>query len=436
MAEKSSLNINPITEGILRTEIIKFFIPLACGSLVQQFYNMVDAIVVGHVVGKAALASVGGSPAIIATIVTYIIVGLSNGAAVVVSHHYGADLLKNVDKAMHTAMLFSLLLGIGICVIGQVFGTFMLRLMNTPAEIVDMTSTYVRIYFVGIIPTAVYNMGSSIQRAIGDSRKPFIYLIVCNVVNIGLDILFICLFHWGIEGAAIATVIAQTVSGLLVCKALAKDYSNIHLSMNRLRIDRKSLKAELKIGTPSAMMSVVYGITNVLIQSDINVLGTDTVAAWAAYGKADILFWSCNSAMGIVASTFVAQNYGAGHKQRVLDSVKITLVATFIICGSIMVALYLFCGFFLGLFTSDGDVIRIGTAMIQFLAPTYFIYIFIEILTGALRGLGDVKIPTGATLVSLFAIRIPWLLLYFPIHRSLRVMMLSYPLQWLFWRHS
>lgn len=421
---------NKITEGIIWKQLLLFFFPIVVGTLFQQLYNTVDAVIVGRFVGKAALASVGGSAAVLTYQVVMFFTSLSNGATVVISQFFGAKNKDMLHKALHTAITFSIIVSILISVIGYAATPFMLSLMKTPNDIMHDSIIYLRIYFLGIIATLIYNIGSGIMRAVGDSKKPLYYLIVCCILNIILDMVFVVGFKMGIEGAAIATVISQAVSAALVIRALKSSYDMMHLDFHALRITPSILKSELRIGLPGALQSSMYGLTNIIIQTAINGFGTDTAAAWAAFGKADLIFWAVSGAFGTSITTFAGQNFGAGKLERVYKSTRVSLGMSLLMCGSILTLLFVFAEPLFMLFTSDANVISIGVYMIMYIVPSYAIYIFVEIFTGALRGIGDVMTPTLITLGGVCLVRLPWILFVTPIRHELSTIMLSYPLAW------
>ena len=252
------------------------------GTLFQQLYNTVDAVIVGRFVGKQALASVGGSAAVLSNLIIGFFTGLSAGATVVISQHYGAKNIRSLHEGLHTAYAFSMIAGLAIAVPGWFLTQWLLTILKTPADVLSDSILYLRIYFLGMAAVLVFNMGSGIMRAIGDSRRPLYYLIICCLLNIVLDIIMVLVFRLGIAGVAIATVISQTVSALLVTRALMKSYDLLKLLPSSIRITPSMLTAELRIGFPSGLQSCMYGITNVIIQAAVNGFGTDCAAAWAA----------------------------------------------------------------------------------------------------------------------------------------------------------
>lgn len=421
---------NQITEGVIWKQLLIFFFPIMVGTLFQQLYNTVDAIIVGRFVGKQALASVGGSAAVLTNFVIGFFTGLSAGATVIISQFYGAKNLKQLSKGLHTAYAFSITVSLLISVSGWFATPALLHLLKTPADVIPDSILYLRIYFLGMIFTLTYNMGSSIMRAIGDSRRPLIYLIICCGINIVLDILFVIVFHMGIAGAAIATVISQGASAILVTRALMRSYGILKLELRSIRFHGALLKSELKIGLPGGIQSFGYSISNIIIQAVINDFGTDTAAAWAAYGKLDAIFWTVCGSFGIAITTFAGQNYGARKFNRVKKSVRICLGMALGVCGSLIVFLMVFCRPLYHIFTTDDAVVDIGVYMLRLITPSYAIFIFVEIFSGALRGIGDVLIPSAITLGGVLLVRLTWILFVTPLTGELSTLLYSYPLAW------
>ena len=421
---------NQITEGVIWKQLLIFFFPIMVGTLFQQLYNTVDAIIVGRFVGKQALASVGGSAAVLTNFVIGFFTGLSAGATVIISQFYGAKNLKQLSKGLHTAYAFSITVSLLISVIGWFATPALLHLLKTPTDVIPDSILYLRIYFLGMIFTLTYNMGSSIMRAIGNSRRPLIYLVICCGINIVLDILFVIVFHMGIAGAAIATVISQGASAILVTRSLMKSYGILKLELRSIRFHGALLKSELKIGLPGGIQSFGYSISNIIIQAVINDFGTDTAAAWAAYGKLDAIFWTVCGSFGIAITTFAGQNYGARKFDRVKKSVRVCLGMALGVCGSLIVFLMVFCRPLYHIFTTDYAVVDIGVYMLRLITPSYVIFIFVEIFSGALRGIGDVLIPSTITLGGVLLVRLTWILFVTPMTGELSTLLYSYPLAW------
>lgn len=424
-------DINKITEGVIWKQLLIFFFPILIGTLFQQLYNTVDAIIVGRFVGKQALASVGGSASVLSNLVIGFFTGLSAGASVIISQFYGAKDKKNLHKGLHTAYAFSIVSSLILSVLGWILTPWMLEAIHTPADTMADSIVYLRLYFLGMLAVMIFNMGSSIMRAIGDSKKPLYYLIVCCILNIILDYVAVVYLHMGIAGAAIATIISQAVSAILVTHALMTSYGILKLKLREIRFDYHTLKLQLRIGFPGGIQACMYSISNIIIQSAINDFGTDTAAAWAAWGKLDALFWALTSAFGLAISTFAGQNYGAKKTERIFKSVRVCTAMSFGVCGALLTFIYIFCEPLFQIFTGDAGVVQIGVYMLRMILPSYITYVFIEVLSGALRGIGDVFIPTVANMVGVCAVRIPFILIILPRIYKIETILVSYPIAWI-----
>lgn len=421
---------NRITEGVIWKQLLLFFFPILFGSFFQQLYNTADAVIVGRFVGKEALSAVGGSTGTITGLIVGFFTGLSGGATVIISQYYGAKRKEMVEYAVHTAIAFSILGGLVIMALGWILAPIMLQAMGTPADVMPHAVTYIRIYFLGIIPNLLYNIGAGILRAVGDSKRPLYFLIVSCLTNIVLDIVLVVYCNMGVAGAAIATIISQIVSALLIIGVLRKSKDMHHLELRRIGIDRRMLGRIVQIGLPAGLQSVMYSSSNLIVQSSINSLGTDTVAAYTAYSKIDSMFWMLVSAFGISVTTFVGQNYGAGKHDRVHKGIRVCLGMTFAATVLLSFVLYHWGSYCYYLFTTDAAVMEIGVQILKFLVPLYFTYVAIEILSGSLRGVGDCWIPMILCFLGVCVLRISWLLITVPIYRSITVVAFCYPLTW------
>ena len=421
---------NQITEGVIWKQLLIFFFPIVIGTFFQQIYTTADSIVVGRFVGKEALAAVGGSVNQIVNLVVEVFVGLTSGASVIVAQFYGAKDKKNLNKTLHTSYAFGIVTGFVVAVVGLLVTNTVLELMKTPQELMADSRLYLHIYFCGMIFNIIYNMGASILRAVGDSRRPLYVLMVTCGLNIVLDILLVVIFRLGVMGVAIATVSCQGISSILVTAMLMKEHPLFQLKLREIRFYRVSLISVLRIGIPAALEATMYTIANLIIQVFVNELGTDTVAAWGTFAKIDAVYWMVVNAFGISITTFVGQNYGAGKVKRMRKSVGICLGMSY--AGAILVSgvLYALAGPLYRLFTTDENVVRIGVDMMHFLLPSYFMYVVIGILSGALRGAGRVLVPMLLTCGGVCLIRIVWMFGVFPGHPGINTIMLSYPVSW------
>lgn len=429
--KQKTQNINQITEGIIWRQLLLFFFPIVFGTFFQQLYNTIDTVIVGQFVGKAALASVGGSATQLINLVVGFFTGLSSGASVVIAQFFGAKDERSVKESLHTAYAFSILGSIVISALGIGLAPQLLRWMNTPEELLADSTLYLRIYFAGILFVFIFNVGSSILRAVGDSKNPLYYLIACCFINIFLDLLFVIVFHLGVAGVAYATFLSQAISALLVTHKPMTSHSILTLKIRDIRLHKNVLKSQLWIGLPAGFQSVMYSISNVIIQAALNRFGTDTVAAWSAYGKLDAIFWMVSGAIGISITTFVGQNYGARKYDRVHKSVRICLGIDSIISVILIVFLMLFRIPLFRLFTQDPSVIRIGSDMLALITPCYIFFVFIEVLAGALRGMGDVMIPTLITLLGVCVLRLIWIAVVLQISPTVNAIIYSYPVTWI-----
>ena len=316
---------NGITEGVIWKGLLAFFFPIMLGTLFQQLYNTVDTVIVGQFVGTQALAAVGGSAAQILNLIIGFFVGVSSGATVIVSQYFGAHDDDGVHRAVHTAMALAVIGGAIMTVLGLVLAPTLLRWMDTPADTMEDSTLYLRIVFLAMIPGMIYNVGASIQRAVGDSRRPLYFLIICCLVNVALDLLFVVGMKMGVAGVAVATAIAQIVSAVLTCGSLGRAKGNYRLELRKVRADARLLGETVRIGLPTGLQSVMYALSNMIITATINGFGTNTVAAWVALGKVDGMFWMILNAFGVSIMTFVGQNYGARRYDRVHRSLRVCI---------------------------------------------------------------------------------------------------------------
>ena len=421
---------NRITEGSIFGQLLLFFFPILFGTFFQQLYNTADAMVVGRFVGKQALAAVGGSTSTLINLLVGFFVGLSSGATVVISQFYGARKADKVHWAVHTSIAFSVLGGIIFLFVGLVGSPWALDALKTPEDVMGHAVVYIRIYFLGIIVNLVYNMGAGILRAVGDSRRPLYFLIASCFTNIILDVLLVAVLRMGVAGAALATITSQLLSAVLVVRALMKTDDMYKLEWKKVRIDQRMLQRIVRIGIPAGMQSVMYNISNVIIQAGVNTLGTDNVTAWATYGKVDGLYWMMINALGISATTFVGQNFGAGRLDRVRKGAGACMVIGVVLTASVGAVLYNGGHLLVELFTTDLQVQAISMDLLHFMVPTFITYIAIEILSGTLRGVGDAWMPLVITGIGVCAVRVLWIMLVLPHYHTIIGAAFCYPLTW------
>lgn len=422
---------NGILEGVIWKQLLLFFFPIMIGSFFQQLYNTADSLILGRVVGKEALAAVGGSAALISSLIVNFFMGLTSGAGIIASQMLGAGNKERLNDSIHTIYAFSIVGSIFFTIVGIAASPALLEMMNTPLELMKDSVIYLQIYFGGSLFIFIYNTGSSILRALGDSKRPLYYLIVCCIINIVLDIVMVSGFGLGVAGVAIATVAAQAVSAVLVTQALMREKELCEFSLRKIRMDKALLKSELFLGFPSGVQASMYNISNMLVQSSINSFGTDTTAAWAAYGKIDAIFWMMTGALGIAITTFVGQNYGAGKMDRVKKSLKVCLGMNLVIAAVMGALLVIARVPLFAFFCDDAAVVEIGARMMCVITPFYFTYVFTEIYSGALRGMGDVVVPMLITVVGVCILRVSWILVTTKICPIMEVIIFNYPVTWM-----
>ena len=437
-------NNQDLTRGSILKKLTLFFFPILFGMLFFQLYNTVDAIVVGRCLGPEALAAVGGSPAVITNLVIGFFTGLGTGATVVISQYYGAKDEQMLHRAVHTIIFFCFAAGLVLTGFGWLSAPWSLSVVKTPADIFADSSLYLRIYYLGATGMLLFNIGSGILRAVGDSRWPLVFLGVCCLLNIALDLLFVAVLPWGVAGAAAATVISLAVSALLLLVHLARADGPWKLRVRDLRIDPVSLRRILRLGIPAAVQGSMYSLSNIILQAAVNNFGTVTVAAWTALGKFDALYWVTSNAMGTALCTFVGQNFGAGKYERMKKGVRQWLLTDLGVTAILSVTLLSLAPYMLRLFSDDAAVIDLARRLMWYFAPFYVVWVFIDILSNALRGAGDSVRPMIISLVGVCLLRILWVIFVVPHWNTIGGVSASYPFTWcvtalaylIYYRHS
>ena len=419
-----------ITEGVIWKQLLIFFFPILLGTFFQQLYNTVDTIIVGRFVGTQALAAVGSTSSMI-NLINGFFIGLSTGASVVISQYYGAGDRSGVKKAMVTSIFLAVILGMLAVLAGVSCSPRLIHLIKTPENCIDDAIVYAQLYFSGAVATVIYNMGSGILRAMGDSRHPLYFLIVTCFANIALDLLLVVVFKMGIAGAAVATVLSQCISAVLIVICLFRQPEDIRPSISNAAPDLRLLRRILMIGLPAGLQFITFDLSNLLVQAGINSFGDVTVAAWTAFGKADSLTWMVSGAFGVSITTFVGQNFGAQKYSRIRQSVRVCLAM------SIAVQLFLSCltltlrEFILGIYTTDTEVIRVGAYAMLWIVPFNALFMFVEVFAGTMRGTGYSVMPTVITGTCVCAFRVLWVLTAVARHHTIEMLCITYPLSWL-----
>lgn len=418
-----------ITEGVIWKQLLIFFFPILLGTFFQQMYNTVDTIIVGRLVGTEALAAVGATGPLV-NMTNGFFIGISSGATVVLSQFYGAGDRKGVDDAVHTGVALSVVLGVMLTVLGVGLGGWVLGLMNMPESCMADAVTYIRIYFAGSIGTVVYNMGAGILRAMGDSKRPMLFLMVTCILNVVLDLLFVAVLHMGVAGAALATILSQFISAvlpILVLMRLPQD----RLELKRLRIERSLMGRILRIGVPAGFQFVTFDFSNILIQSGINSFGDITMAAWTAHGKTDAMTWMISGAFGVAITTFVGQNFGAQKYRRIRQGAWICLAMSVALVGAVVAFILTFRTQILGIYTDNPEVIAVGSTIMLSIMPFNVIFMPIEVFAGTMRGVGNSLMPTLITGSCVCLFRVVWLMTVVQHWHTLRMLTLSYPISWI-----
>lgn len=393
-----------MTEGSIVRHLILFAVPLLLGNLFQQLYNTVDTWVVGNYVSNEAYSAVGSVSPIINMLIG-LFMGFSSGAGVVISQYYGAKRYEKVEEAVHTSILVTVLLSVVFAVVGILIAPYMLQLMKTPAEVFPESQAYLNIYFAGIVGMMLYNIGSGILRAVGDSQRPFYFLVVSALLNTVLDLLFVLVFGMGVEGVALATVIAQCVSGVLVMIVLMRSSSCVRLSLRKLTIRGEILKKIFRVGIPAALQMAITSFSNVFVQSYVNYFGQNAMAGWTTLTKVDQFILLPRQSLALSATTFVGQNLGRGQSERARKGVRVALIVAICATVGVMVPAVIFAPYVVRFFNAKAEVVEIGTMMMRYVMPFQVFGCFTQVCSGALRGAGNSRAPMVIMLVSFVAFR-------------------------------
>ncbi len=426
---------NLLTEGNIVKKLVQFCIPIMIGTLFQQLYNTVDVLVVGNFVGSEAIASVGGSSGIIINMVVGVVVGIASGVTVVISRSFGGQKYQEMKEEINTAVWMAVVGGLLFTLLGILFADRMLVMLDTPAEIMESSSNYLKIYFAGITFTVVFNVCSAVLRAMGDSKRPLYYLIICCAVNVLMDVILVIVFGFGVTGVAIATVTSQGISAILSLRALMKLDPQFRFELHNFGFNGNALRSMLWIGCPAAFQSLMNSLSGMVMTAAVNQLGTAAVAGNTTYAKLDNIFWMVSSSFGVAIATFVSQNLGTGKYDRAQKGVRVCLLLDIAASGLLSV-LFLTCGEYLFLlFTSEAEVIQQAGQVMLAIAPYYVIVAFYEILISALRGMDDVIIPMILNILGLCGIRVLWIKVILPLlfaESGIYHIIISCPISWVF----
>ena len=425
-----------MTSGPLLPKVLLFSLPLIASGILQLLFNAADMVVVGRWAGKECLAAVGSTGSLINLMVN-VFIGLSVGGSVAVAKSFGAGDPAAVHKAVHTAMTLAIIAGLTVGLIGFVFCRPLLKLMDNP--VLDLATTYMKIYFLGMPFNMIYNFGAAILRAVGDTKRPLIYLTIAGMVNVVLNLILVIIFHMNVAGVAIATVASQAVSAVLVVICLLRSHGMVHLDLKDLRIHKRQLIDIARVGLPAGLQGSLFSISNVLIQSSVNSFGEVVVAANAAGGNLEGFVYTAMNAIHQAALTFASQNLGAGRIRRVRRSVWVCL-ATVTVIGLALGSGMLFFGKpLLSLYLDDPSaidprtgitVLEYGIKRLSYMLPLYFLCGLMDVVVGSLRGVGYSVMPMIVSLTGACLFRVVWIMTVFAMNPTLDILYLSYPISW------
>ena len=419
-----------LTEGVIWKTLLVFTLPILAGNFFQHLYTTADAVIIGRFTGKEGLAAIDSVFSLLKLPVN-LFSGLSAGSSILISQLYGAKKYGELSKTIHTALMLTLITGALLSVTGVLLSPALLVMMDVPADLFDATLLYVRIYFGGMLISLFYNIAAGILRAMGNAQTPFYALTVSSGINIVLDILFVGVFKWGIGGAAFATVLAQLCSAVILVVTLSKKSSLCPLHIPKLKV--YGTAAIAKLGIPIGLQSILFPIANMIIQARINSTGTEHIAAWALCGKLDFLIWISLEAMTTAVSTFVAQNYGAKKYDRVNTGIRIGLLMGVMVIGILSAILY-FWSVPLGMLfigAEDYGVLTTMERLMHLIAPFYTIFIFAEIFSAAMYGIGETLKPMIITLLGICMFRVLWIWFIIPQNPSIEVIVWAFPASWI-----
>lgn len=432
MREKKRNYEIDMCSGSILPKMLKFTIPLMCSSILQLLFNAADIIVVGRFAGDHSLAAVGATSALI-NLLTNLFIGLSIGANVLAARYYGAKNEEELNKTLHTSMLISLISGVFLTVVGIIAARIILIWMKTPPEVLELAVIYLRIYFLGMTATMIYNFGSAILRAIGDTKRPLYFLFASGIINVILNLFFVINLKWDVAGVAAATAISQCICAALILWCLVNEKGGMRLYFSKLRIYKDKLIQILEIGLPAGIQGTLFSLSNVVIQSSVNTFGATVVAGNSAAGNIEgFVYFAMNSFYQATIS-FTSQNMGAGNYKRIR---KILLFgqACVIVVGVVFGNLVYLCGEgFLRIYSNSEEVIHAGIIRLGIISTTYALCGMMDVMVGALRGIGYSIMPMIVTLIGACGLRLLWLatIWQIPEFHTVQVIYLSYPISWL-----
>lgn len=416
--------------GTLMDKLISFSLPLMLSGILQLLFNAVDIIVVGRFTGRQALAAVGSTTALI-NIFTNLFIGISLGANVLAARFYASGKEKEMSETVHTSITLALISGLVMALAGVLLARFALNLMGTPNDVIDQSVLYMRIYFLGMPFFMLYNYGAAILRAVGDTKRPLFFLVISGMTNAVLNLVLVIVFHMGVAGVAIGTIVSQLISSILVLRCLYTSNTSYRLYFSKLGIKTQYLKQIFQVGIPAGIQSTVINLSNALLQSSVNSFGSVAMAGYTAANNIFGFLYMSVNAVTQSCMSFTSQNYGVKKLKRMdrvlLDCMILSVGVTLTLgCGA-----YFFGPELLKIYTSDADVIRCGVEVLAFTTVLYFCCGIMDLLPGALRGMGYSGVPMILSIIGTVGTRIVWIFGLFPAHRSLSFLFISYPVSWI-----
>ena len=419
-----------MTEGSISGKMLRFALPVFIGNLFQQLYNIADALIVGNFVGNDALAAVSATGNLVFLLISFF-AGVSMGAGVVISRYFGARDEEKMRLAIHTSVAFNLATGLALTVAGTTLTPWLLRLMGTPADVMALSVTYIRIFFAGSLGLVMYNSFCGIMRAVGDSKNPLVYLVISSLLNVTLDLLFVAGLKMGVMGAALATILAQFLSALLCLKKLLCTPESHRIALREIGFDREMTGLIVRYGLPTGLQNSVIAIANVVVQSNINAFGTMAVSGCGAYAKIEGFAFLPITSFQMALTTFVGQNLGAGEYDRARKGARFGIWCSIAAAELIGVAIYLSAPYLLGAFTAEPEAIAFGVQKAQICSVFFFLLAASHCLSAVLRGAGKASIPMLAMLIFWCVVRVAFIAVAMPHFRSINVVNWVYPLTWL-----
>ena len=420
---------NRLTTGSVPRKMLLFALPIFLSNLFQQLYNAVDSLIVGQFIGQQALAAVSSSSSLILLLIGFIN-GVSLGAGVLIARFYGAEDEEHLERAVHTTLALGLTAGAVLTVLGVALSPLILHWMGTPADVIDNSILYFRVYFLGSIAVVLYNMGASILQSVGDSRSPMVYLILASLTNVVLDLLFVAVFRWGVGSAALATILSQILSASLAFRRLTRTRACYRVNWRRIRFEGPMLRQVVTLGIPSGVQSSVVSLANVIVQANINAFGSAAMAGCGAYSKIEGFAFLPVTCFALALSTFVSQNIGARRFDRVRQGMKFGLICSPVLAELIGVAIFTLAPFLIALFNSDPTVVSFGVDDARTVSLFYCLLSFSHCCAGILRGMGRPVVPMAIMLCVWCALRITYITVTVHFIPDIHVVYWAYPLTW------